>query len=208
MPTSSTTPHPSPNPLRKSCVRSRSIYLVLFKKKGTQTRPKPTQTLPQPNPNAPITYPKDSNPMATNFEDILNRSIDDIKPPPMLPEGTYLCVVQGLPEQIESSKKKTPGLRFKLQVVQPLEDVDPAELLAFEGGVGGKIVNHDQWVTEDSLFMLKQFVEHCGALEEGASLSACIDNVPNSSVLAFIKHETSDETKRTFAKIQRTAPAA
>ncbi len=146
--------------------------------------------------------------MATNFEDILSRSVDDIKPPPMLPEGTYLCVVQGLPEQIESSKKKTPGLRFKLQVVQPLEDVDPAELLAFEGGVGGKIVNHDQWVTEDSLFMLKQFVEHCGALEEGASLSACIDNVPNSSVLAFIKHETSDETKRTFAKIQRTAPAA
>ncbi len=146
--------------------------------------------------------------MATNFEDILNRSVDDIKPPPMLPEGTYLCVVQGLPEQIESSKKKTPGLRFKLQVVQPLEDVDPAELLTFEGGVSGKIVNLDQWVTEDSLFMLKQFVEHCGALEEGASLSACIDNVPNSSVLAFIKHETSDETKRTFAKIQRTAPAA
>jgi len=146
--------------------------------------------------------------MATNFEDILNRSIDDIKPPPMLPEGTYLCVVQGLPEQIESSRKKTPGLRFKLQVVQPLEDVDPAELLAFEGGVAGKIIHLDQWVTEDSLFMLKQFVEHCGALEEGTSMSACIDNVPNSSVLAFIKHETSEETKRTFAKIQRTAPAA
>lgn len=141
-----------------------------------------------------------------NFEDILNRSVDDIKPPPLLPEGTYLCVVQGLPEQIESSRKKTPGLRFKLQVVQALEDVDPDELQNIEGGVIGKILNMDQWVTEESLFMLKQFVEHCGALEEGASLSACIDNVPNSSVLAFVQHDTDDTSKRTFAKIKRTAP--
>lgn len=59
-----------------------------------------------------------------NFTDILSRSVDDIKPPPTLPKGTYLCVVKGMPEQIESSKKKTPGLRFKLEVVQPLEDVD------------------------------------------------------------------------------------
>lgn len=142
-----------------------------------------------------------------NFEDILNRSVDDIKPPPTLPEGTYLTVIQGLPEQIESSKKKTPGLRFKHQIVQPLEDVDPDELKAFEGGVGGKIVNNDLWVTEDSLFMLKQFLEHCGVLEDGASLSACIDNVPNSSVLIFIKHDQMEGSERIFAKVGRTAPA-
>lgn len=141
-----------------------------------------------------------------NFEDILNRSVDDIKPPPNLPEGTYLCVVQGMPEQVESRLKKTPGLRFKLQIVQPAEDVDRDQLAAFEGGVNGKVLNHDLWVTDNSLFMLKEFVDHCGALEEGQSLGACIDNVPNSSVMAFIKHDIIEGSERKIAKVARTAP--
>jgi hypothetical protein len=145
--------------------------------------------------------------MSFNFEDVLNRNVDEIKPPPLLPEGTYLCSVMGLPEQIVSSKKKTPGLRFKLKVLQPLEDVDPEELAKLEGGINGKTLNNDLWVTEDALFMMKQFVEHCGCLEEGASLSTCIDNTPNASVLAFIKHDQQEGSDRVFAKIQRTAPA-
>ncbi len=146
-----------------------------------------------------------------NFEDILNRSVDDIKPPPAFPEGTYLTVVQGLPEQLEGDKKRPPGLRFKLQIVQPLEDVDPDELAAFEGGVSGRPINHDILIwdgdTNTFQFNLKRFLEHCGQLADGASLAACIDNTPNSSVLINIKHQMAEGSDRKYARISRTAPA-
>lgn len=141
------------------------------------------------------------------FADILDRSADDVKPPPTLPQGPYLTIIQGLPEQIESSKKKTPGLRFIHKIVAPLDGVDEDALALIEGGVVGKTVKNDLWVTEDSLFMLKQFLEHCGIEVEGKSMSTSIDETPNREVIIFIKHESSDDGERIFAKIGKTAPA-
>src|SRR5882724_588340 len=103
------------------------------------------------NPN-----PMEPKPMANlKFSDILDRAADDIKPPPTLPQGPYLTILQGLPEQIESSKKKTPGLRFTHKIVAPLDGVDEDALALIEGGVVGKTVRNDLWTTPDSLFMLK-----------------------------------------------------
>lgn len=142
------------------------------------------------------------------FADILDRPADDVKPPPTLPQGPYLTILQGLPEQIESSKKKTPGLRFLHKIVAPLEGVDEDALAMIEGGVVGKVVRNDLWTTEDALFMLKQFLEHTGIeFGGGKSLSAAIDETPNREVVIFIKHDYSDDGARVYAKVGKTAPA-
>jgi hypothetical protein len=142
-----------------------------------------------------------------NFESLLDRPADDVKPPPTLPAGPYLTVLQGLPEKIESSKKKTPGFRFIHKIISPLDGVDDDALALIEGGVSGKTVRNDMWVTEDSLFMLTQFLENCGVEMAGKSISACIDETPNRQVVIFIKHESSDDGERIFAKVGKTAPA-
>lgn len=146
--------------------------------------------------------------METNFADILNHNADDIKPPPILPQGSYLTVVRGLPEQI-TSKNGNTGLRFIHQIVAAI-DVPEEELAQFENGVAGKTHRHDMWLTEDSIYFenrLKNFLIHCGIDMGGKSLGAGIDEVPNSQVIIIIGHEQSQDGQRMVSKIARTAPA-
>ncbi len=142
-----------------------------------------------------------------NIASLLDRPTDDVKPPPLLPVGSYLTILQGLPESIESSKKKTPGLRFLHKIVAPLDDVDPDALALIENGVTGKVIRNDMWVTEESLFMLKQFLGDCGIELEGKSLMACVDETPNREIVIVIKHDVIGDGDRFIAKVGRTAPA-
>lgn len=140
------------------------------------------------------------------FEDILNRPADDIKPPPVLPVGTYHTVVIGLPEKGKSSKKQTDYFKFVHKIVAPLEDVDTEALAEVEGGVSGKEVDNTFYITEKSAFMLVQFLQNLGVETEGKSLAACVDESPNREVLIHIKHEASEDGQRVFARVGSTAP--
>lgn len=126
--------------------------------------------------------------MTTNLADILSTPASDAVAPPPFPEGGYHCVVAGLPEQIESSEKKTPGLRFTLKPIGVDEDVDEDELEEI-GGIEGKTIRNDVWVTPASAFMLREFLEACGIESEGKSLSEMVDECPNKEVWVFIKHK-------------------
>ena len=60
-----------------------------------------------------------------NFQDILNKPIDDIKAPSALPTGTYLCLIDGQPEHGPVGKKETPAAIFNFKPMQAMTDVDP-----------------------------------------------------------------------------------
>lgn len=142
------------------------------------------------------------------FEDILNRNSDDIAPPPVLPQGPYHTIVIGLPEQVVSAQKKTPGLQFVHKIVAPMEGVDEEAINEIEGGVIGKEIKNTFWITEASAFMLKDFLTHCGIDLEGKTMGAALDEVPNREVVVFIKHDIVGEgdAARSIAKVGRTAP--
>jgi hypothetical protein len=143
-----------------------------------------------------------------NFEDILNRPSEDIKPPVTLPMGSYHTVVIGMPEQGKSSKKKTDYLKFVHRVVAPLSDVDPEAIEAFQVDgetISGQEIDNTFYITDKSAFMLKEFIENCGVDLTGKSLVEGIEEVPNREVVIHIKHETSEDGKRTFARIGSTA---
>lgn len=126
-----------------------------------------------------------------NLEEILSKPATDFVAPPPLPVGGYRCVVAGLPEQIVSSKKQTPGFRFILKPIEIDEDVDEKELEEI-GGLAEKTIRHDMWVTDGSAFMLREFLEHCGIDSEGKTLSEMIDECPNTEVMVYIKHEPNN----------------
>lgn len=144
-----------------------------------------------------------------NISDILNRPAEDVKPPPTLPVGSYNCIVKGLPEQGESSKKKTPYLEFSLQVTSARDDVDEDEIKAYEADektIAGTIIKATYYTTESALFMLTDFLESLGIdFSGGKSISAAIDEAPNMEVVAYIKHEPSNDGKRFFARLGGTA---
>ncbi len=143
-----------------------------------------------------------------NFQDILNRPSEEIKPMPTLPEGSYHSVVIGLPEQGESSLKKTPQLKFTHKIIAPLDDVDPDAIAEFEAD-GETIVGQEMenifYITPKSANMLKEFIINCGVDLTGKSMAEGLDEVPNSEVIINVKHEMSEKSKRIFSKVGSTA---
>jgi len=141
-----------------------------------------------------------------NFASILDVPASDVKPPPLLPVGTYHTVIAGLPETGQSSQKQTDFFKFKHRIVAALEDVDQDELNeAFPEGIAGKEIDNTLYLTEKSLFMLTDMLKNCGIdFSDGKTVRAAVDETPNAEVGIFIKHEPSQDGQRIFARVART----
>jgi len=142
-----------------------------------------------------------------NFGAILDRAPADVKPPETLPVGSYLCIVQGLPRYDKSTKKGTEFAEYTLIIQQAMDDVDEDELKAFEGGVKGKVIKATYYLTDGAVYRLKEFFEHCGIdVDAAESMRQLMDEPNGCQVIAYMKHEASDDGKRTFARLAGTAP--
>ncbi len=141
-----------------------------------------------------------------NFASILDQPAADVKPPPLIPVGTYHTVIQGLPEAGQSSKKQTDYFKFTHRIVAALDDVDQDALAeSFPDGVTGKTVDNTLYLTEKSLFMLTDMLKNCGIdFSDGKSVRAAIDETPNAEIGVVIKHEPSEDGQRIYAKWART----
>ncbi len=140
-----------------------------------------------------------------NFGALLDKPASDVERPKPLPQGSYHCIVKGLPRFDKSSKKFTEFVEFTLQPTAAGEDVDEEDL-AVMGGIANKTIRATYYITEDALWRLKDFLSHCG-IEEDGSLRNMIDQTPNCEVIAFIKHRASEDGQSVFAELAKTAPA-
>lgn len=143
-----------------------------------------------------------------NFQDILNRPSEEIKPPPVIPMGSYHTIVMGLPEQGQSSKKKTDFLKFTHKIIAPLDDVDPDAIAEFQADgetLVGQEIENTFYITDKSANMLKEFILNCGVDLTGKSMAEGLDEVPNAEVIVHMKHEASEDGKRVFSKVGSTA---
>lgn len=141
-----------------------------------------------------------------NFASILDTPASDVKPPPLIPAGTYHTVIVGLPESGQSSQKQTDFFKFTHRIVGALEDVDQDELAeAFPEGIAGKTIDNTLYLTEKSLFMLTDMLKNCGIdFEGGKTVRAAIDETPNAEVGIVINHRPSQDGQRMFNNIART----
>ena len=148
--------------------------------------------------------------MATpNFSSILDKKISEVERPLPWPAGSYAGRVKGKPAFDVSSKKKTPYVEFTLVPTSVLEgEVDEDELKAFESK-SGPITTKQQkvpfYLTDNALFMLKDFLKACGVDPDGSqSLREAIDAVENAEVGFVINHEPTNDGEGVFARVGRT----
>src|SRR5260370_2549018 len=145
----------------------------------------------------PMTFLKErKRDQMANFQDILNRPSEEIKPPVTLPMGSYHTIVVGLPEQGQSSKKKTDFLKFQHKIIAALDDVDPDAITEFEQDgetIAGQTMDNTFYITDKSANMLKEFILNCGVDLTGKSMAEGLDEIPNSEVIVHIKHEASED---------------
>ncbi len=143
-----------------------------------------------------------------NFQDILNRPSEEIKPAPTLPMGSYHTIIMGLPEQGESSIKKTPQLKFTHKIIAALDDVDPDAIAEFEADgetIAGQEVENTFYISDKAANLLKEFIINCGVDLTGKNMAEGLDEIPNAEVIINIKHEASKDGKRVFSKVGSTA---
>lgn len=149
-----------------------------------------------------------------NMQDILNKPMSAIEAPKPIPAGTYLGVIDGNPEFIKSAKKQTDGCVFSVKLVQPQGDVDQASLQTSLQKADGTMksltdvkVKVTQWLTEDSLWRVKQFLEEHLGISPGLSLGEAIPQAMGKQVLVTIKHRPSDDGQNLYMEVAGTAKA-
>lgn len=143
-----------------------------------------------------------------NFASLLDAAPTEINRPKPLPIGTYLCVVSGQPEYGTSSKKGTPFVQFTLRPIAAEADVDEEDLAAL-GGIEGKTLRNTFYITEDAVYRLDEFHEHCGLdLDDETSRRNRNDEVVNAQVRAVVKHrDANDGSGNVYTEIARTLKA-
>ena len=142
-----------------------------------------------------------------NFASILDEAPTEINRPKPLPEGTYLCVVKGLPRYDKSSKKQTDFVEFTHKLLSTGDDVDEDDLKAFLGDrkLADIQIKNTYYITEGAVWRLKEFLEHCGIDQDDIeSLRAGVEETPGKQVGIFINHEASQDGTSVFARIGKT----
>lgn len=152
--------------------------------------------------------------MATDFSHLLAAKADDVKRPPVKPAGTYHAIISGY-EFGKSKDKGTPFVMLKFNNVTPGPDIDPSALVAPDG----EPIDLSKWtpstrgltnfyITENSLFRLKEFMEGLGIPSAGRSLNEMLPDIRNQPVLLVVAVRAYENGDGFFNEIEEVKAAA
>lgn len=146
-----------------------------------------------------------------NFQDILDRQSTEIDRPKPLPVGSYTAMIQGLPRHDKSQKKGTPFVEFTLKILSAGDDVDEDDLNSALTKASGEVVplmdktmRLTFYITEDSVYRLKDFLAHCGIDLDDKTMRQALDETPGRQVGITVKHTASEDGDAIYANIGKT----
>lgn len=154
-------------------------------------------------------------PAQRSFADVLDAPPSADDRPKTAPVGSYLCTIKGMPRIDKSSQKQTPFVEFTLIPKEAGADVDEDDLATWLTKADGTVKRIDEntfkntiYTTENSVFMLNDFLEHCGIESDGKrSRREMLDDTPNCDVVIYIRHEARQDGQGVQARIGKSAPA-
>ena len=139
-----------------------------------------------------------------SFESILNTPMSDIAKPKPRPVGTYIGVVTKAPEIKKIGPKETLAAIFDVKVISPGPDIDASELAA-AGGIGERHLRVTQFLTEDALWRLKNFLLALGLEDDGSSIGKLLAETPGRQALFKIKHRPSQDGSELYEEVDSVA---
>lgn len=114
---------------------------------------------------------------APNLASLLNKNADEAKRPIAFNEGTYFGVIKSH-EFGESSQKKTPFVQYNIELTHAHDDVDlvgyDEDGKEVELNPAGKMVNATFYLSDNALFMLKDFIKGFNIETEGRTFNELI----------------------------------
>jgi hypothetical protein len=148
----------------------------------------------QPTSTQEQTTMSDSN-IATDFRSLLAKPADSIEKPKPLPAGTYTGTINKY-EYGKSKEKKTPYVRYFLQINEAGEDVDPVELDGVD--LSKKQLRRDYYLTDDAEYRVKELWESCGIDGTGRSLGEILPDLIGCSVIIEVTQRNSEDGLTTY----------
>lgn len=127
-----------------------------------------------------------------DFSAILNKKVNEVEAPASFPAGSYNMVVLGYTTGT-SQKKNTPYIEFEFGVQSPNEDVDMDEYNKIKNPAE-RHLKTQFYITEESLFRLKDFLKACGIdVECDRTLNELLPEATGTTVVGIIKKELAQD---------------
>lgn len=127
-----------------------------------------------------------------DFSKLLQKPVTSAERPKPKAAGTYDGLVFKY-EFGESQKKKTPYVRFHINNVSPGPEVDQEENVRNGVDLTKWQPYRDFFLTEDSIYRLREFIESCHIAVDGRSFNETIPEVVGKPVKFEAVNTTSSE---------------
>jgi hypothetical protein len=153
-----------------------------------------------------------------DFEDVYNIPVTQLQRQPPIPQGWYLGMLEGLPEELTSPVRGTPFAQYKVRLMDVAKDdrgkprdVNMDELAAALGEkqLTDRTLRLRQWRTKDSGVWHKEFLMKLGISEfneDGSErvLPEMIAESPGRTAWFHIKHSVAQGSDSVYLEIDRT----
>lgn len=140
-----------------------------------------------------------------DFTSLLEKKLDDVEAPALLPQGSYIMTVAGY-RTGESAKKKTPYVEFDLKISSAMDDVDQEELAKVKN-LQDKTLKTQFYLNEDALFRLKDFCKKTSVPTEGKSFTEILSEIAGAQLIGIVNHRVNPEnTDQVFAEVRSFLP--
>lgn len=140
-----------------------------------------------------------------DFTSLLDKRLDDVEAPALLPQGSYIMTIAGY-RTGESAKKKTPYVEFDLKISSAMDDVDQEELAKVKN-LQDKTLKTQFYLNEDALFRLKDFCKKTGVPTEGKSFTEILSEIAGAQLIGIVNHRVNPEnTDQVFAEVRSFLP--
>ena len=142
------------------------------------------------------------------YTELLKQRPADIIPPKPVPAGSYLVEITNYVFGT-FGKNDTECVNFQCKLIEPGDDVDPAALQAAKDDLVRAKPTKRYYLTEESLFMLKQFLQDVLKIPEGETLEEMIpQSVGKRYVAVFVNQPSEKDSSRMISFIDKVLPAS
>jgi hypothetical protein len=139
-----------------------------------------------------------------SFNDILNTKVDEVKPPPPFPAGTYLAITEGLPEW-GKSRNGIAQIQFRTKLLQAMTDINHDALMEWRDVTGGEVVGQSLslFFYDPMPWRLTEFLGHLGLGKLETKMA--LQESPGRQFLVTLKHSPTQDGRGLRHEVDKTA---
>ncbi len=143
-----------------------------------------------------------------SYKELLKARPAEIEPPMPIPPGPYKVKINSF-EFTKAGQKQNDCVVFTLSLLEPGDEVDPDRLAAAEADLKKAKPKHTIYITEASLWVLKDFLlDVCKIPEKDSFEEMMPETVGKEFVAIFTEQQSKKDPARMVSYIDKVLPLA